>query len=117
MLGAGNRIYLLIKKESCAVAESIFVPIPEKCLIHKMWSVIEATIDDDLAIALEIGGVAVTGGGLTVTGSGSAAGDVDSATPTALNEVAAGGSVEITFDGTPTTATSCTVLLELTKGT
>ena len=54
------------------------------------------------ALSFEIGGVAVGGGAITVTQSGSAAGDVDTAEPTAANDVAEGGSIEMITDGAST---------------
>ena len=51
------------------------------------------------AITFELGGTAVTGGAITVAHSGSAAGDVDTAEPTAANVVAEDGRIEMITDG------------------
>ena len=55
-------------------------------------------------ITFEIGGTAITGGGITVANSGSAAGDIDTAEPTAANQVEEGGSIEMITDGGSTGA-------------
>lgn len=54
----------------------------------------------------KINTVAITNGALTITQSGSAIGDIDIATPTALNVFAAGDLVEVTGGGTNTDATA-----------
>jgi len=51
----------------------------------------------------------VTGGGITVTQSGSAAGDVDSATPSGANYVAEGQAIEMITDGGSSTACECII--------
>ena len=70
----------------------------------------------DATLTLKINGTAVTGGTVTVANSGSAAGDVDLAEPTALNEFDKGDAIEIETDGasTGTTAASLTVWVAVT---
>ena len=61
----------------------------------------------DATFTTAIGGTGVTGGVVTATQSGSAAGDIDSATPTALNTVAVGDLITVTGGGASTaTATA-----------
>jgi hypothetical protein len=52
---------------------------------------------------------AITGGALTLTQAGSAAGDVDSATPSANNEVEEGDVLSVTVGGTNDAAVGATV--------
>ena len=54
----------------------------------------------DFTLTAAIGGTPVTGGVVTVTQSGSAAGDKDSATPTAANTGAQGATITLTGGGT-----------------
>lgn len=69
--------------------------------IAKIWSVIDGALTTgDATLTAAIGGVAVTNGVITITQAGSAAGDVDSATPTAARTVAAGDVITITPGGT-----------------
>jgi hypothetical protein len=56
----------------------------------------------DFVLTASIGGTGITNGVVTVTQSGSAAFDLDSATPTALNTGAAGDYVKIVGSGTST---------------
>jgi hypothetical protein len=56
----------------------------------------------DATITAAIGGVGVTGGVVTITQSGSAVGDVDLASPSAANTVAAGDYISFTVGGANT---------------
>jgi len=56
----------------------------------------------DLTLTTAIAGTGVTNGVITVTQSGSAAGDVDVATPTALNTATTGQQITITGGGSAT---------------
>ena len=56
----------------------------------------------DVDLTAKINTVAVTGGLLTIATASSAAGDVDSVAPTALNEVIEGDVIEIETDGAST---------------
>jgi hypothetical protein len=94
----------------------VFIPMPEKCVVSKVWLTVEEALTAALDVTFEIGGTAITGSALQVA-SGGAAGDVDSAIPTALNEIAAGGTLEVIFAGSTTTTCSGTVLVEISKGT
>lgn len=67
-------------------------------------------------LTLKIGGTAVTGGTITITQSGSAAGDVDSCTPTALNSFTSTDAIEIETDGASTNTVAVMITLELAPG-
>ena len=83
-----------------STASSTFVPVPDGGRVVKIITALQGAIGTaNAAITFEIGGTAITGGGITVTQSGSAAGDVDTATPTAANRVEEGGSIEMITDG------------------
>lgn len=91
---------------------SYFVPVPYACDIVSWSTAIDnAFATADCTLTLEIGGTLVTDSTITITQSGSAAGDVDSATPTAALSVGSGGSIEVTVSGTNTTATACHVAI------
>jgi hypothetical protein len=69
--------------------------------IAKIYSVIDGALTTGNAtLTAKIGAVAVTDGAITVTQAGSAAGDVDSVTPSAANTVAVGDVLSITVGGT-----------------
>lgn len=86
-----------------STSESLWVVSPYAGTIEAIYSVINGAITDaDAGITFKIGGVAVTGGAITITQVASAAGDVDSATPTAANVVTAGQAIEIVVSGAST---------------
>jgi len=92
--------YLTGEIADISTGSSSWVVVPYAGTIIKIYSVIDgATITADSALSFEIAGVAITSGGITVTQSGSAAGDVDSSTPSAANTVTAGQAVELITDG------------------
>ena len=94
-----------------STASSTFVPVPDGGRVVKIITALQGAIGTaNAAITFEIGGTAITGGGITVTQSGSAAGDVDTAEPTAANEVADDGTIEMITDG----ASSNTIKLVVT---
>jgi hypothetical protein len=66
----------------------------------------------DCAMTFEIGGVVITSSAIRIA-SGSAAGDVDTSTPSAARAVTAAQPVEIISDGASTNTVRCTVTLEL----
>lgn len=71
----------------------------------------------DATVTLAIAGQAVTGGVITITQSGSAAGDIDTCTPSAAKTGAAGALITATVGGSSTaTATlNVAILLERTS--
>lgn len=98
-----NTRQLTITKANISTAGSVFTVSPFAGKITKIQSIIGGAIGTaDNGITTEINGTAVTGGAITITQSGSAAGDVDSTTPTALNTVAVGDAIEIITDGAST---------------
>jgi len=105
-----NDYFLTAKVTDISTAGSTFVAVPDADNIVKIYTSIKNAITTaDAAITFEIGGTAVTNGAITVTQSGSAAGDVDSSTPSAANRVEEGGSIEIISDGA--SATACEMIV------
>ena len=106
-----NDYFLTSKITNISASGSTFVPVPDGGKVIKIFTALQGAIGTaNAAITFEIGGTAITGGGITVTQSGSAAGDVDTATPTAANRVEEGGSIEMITDG----ASSNTIKLVVT---
>ena len=105
-----NDYFLTSKITNISTAGSTFVPVPDGGRIIKFFTSIKNAITTaNAALSFEIGGTAVTGGGITVTQSGSAAGDVDTAEPTAENSVNEGQAIEMITDGGSSTACECVV--------
>jgi hypothetical protein len=95
-------------------AASYYLVIPYAGSISKIWSVIDGSFTgSNTILSFEINNVAVTNGNITITQSGSAAGDVDSSTPTAANTLTAGQALEIICDGGATSDVKCTLTIEL----
>ena len=95
-----NDYFLTSTIADISTASSTFVPVPDGGKVIKIITALQGAIGTAYAaITFEIGGVAITGGAITVTQSGSAAGDIDTAEPTAANEVAEDGSIEMITDG------------------
>ncbi len=113
-VGAG-KIYLTVTMADVSTAESSWVVAPVACTFTNLWSVIDAAITSaDAEITTEIAGTAVTGGAITIANSGSAAGTVDSTTPSALNTLTAGQALEIITNGGSSTTSIATFTVELT---
>lgn len=99
----GNDIVLNTIIDDVSTAGQVFVASPVAGTIKSITSVLNGAIGTaDAVLTSKIGGTAVTGGAITITQSGSATGDVDSATPSALNTVTAGQAIEIETNGAST---------------
>lgn len=110
-----NKRVLTFTIESLNPAASYYIPMPYTGTISNIYSVIDAAITgaNDI-ITFEIANVAVTGGTITITQAGSAAGDVDSCTPSAANAVTAGTALEVVNDGGASNAIRCVLTIEIT---
>lgn len=92
-----------VRLADISTASSVYVAVPLAGTITKIYSALGAAISGaDAAVTCSIGATAITNGALTVAQSGSAAGDVDVATPSALNVVVAGDVLKVTTDGAST---------------
>ena len=106
-----NDYFLHAAIADISTASSTFVTVPDGGKVIKIITALQGAIGTaNAAITFEIGGTAITGGAITVTQSGSAAGDVDTAEPTAANEVAEDGTIEMITYG----ASSNTIKLNVT---
>lgn len=103
--------------ESSAVSVKVTIPdisttsstgygvAPISGTVSKVYGVLGGAITvADAAVVTNIAGTPITNGGFTVAQSGSAAGDIDSATPTAANTVTAGQALTAVSDGGSTDA-------------
>ena len=86
--------------EDISTAQSDWVVAPYAGTVDKIYTVIDSAITvADANLSFEIAGTPITSGDITVAFTGSAAGDVDSSTPTANNAVTAGQAIELITDG------------------
>jgi hypothetical protein len=114
-MGSEIKLPLNAKIADLSTASSTFVVSPIKGAITKIYSAIQNAISSaDADLTFEIGGVEITDSAITVAYTSSAAGDIDSSSPTALNIVAEGQAIEIITDGASSTAceTEITIVIE-----
>lgn len=105
-----NKMYMTYEIASLNGAQSYFMVVPVAATLESIRSVIdEAITGADNVLTFEIAGAPVTNGTVTITQSGSAAGDVDSATPTAANVLTAGQALEIISNGGASNDIKCTL--------
>lgn len=92
------------------------VASPVAGTLVKVWSNLHAALTTgDATLTGRIGSTAITNGALTITQSGSAAGDIDSCTPTAQNVVVEGSDINFTVGGTNASAVACTLTLKFLR--
>ncbi len=97
-----NKITLPFTIVDVSTAGQVFIPIPDEFegeVVEIRTALNGVITGGDAVLTPKIGGTALTNGAITIANAGSAAGDVDTARPTGLNAVAAGGSIEIETDG------------------
>jgi hypothetical protein len=110
---AGN-VVVTTSIADISTAGQIYVAPGFNGRIRKAFSALNGAITGaDSVLTLKINGTAVTGGTMTVANSGSAAGDVDSCTPSGANVFDADDAVEIETDGASTGTVATTITLEL----
>ena len=110
-----KKTYLLVDMTDISTASTVYLPSPVAGTITKIWTIINGAIaTSDAVITSNIGATPITNGAVTVTQASSAAGDVDSATPTAANAVIAGDNINFTTDGASTNTVRVTIVVEIT---
>jgi hypothetical protein len=111
-LSNANKVYITARLEDISTAKSVFVVPGVAGDVSKIYSVIDGAIASaDCGLSFEIAGTPITSGGITIANSGSAAGDVDSSTPSAANTITAGQAIEIISDGASTNTVNATITL------
>lgn len=96
-----NKSVLTAYFEDICTAGSIYVVMPVACTVTAVYSVIHGAVatTDTVLTVKNNAGTSMTGGTITVAFSGSAAGDIDSCTPTVNNTFTAGQKLQIATDG------------------
>ncbi len=109
-----HHVFLTKTITNVSTGSSTFVVPGFQGKIKKIWTVLDGAITGaDADLSFEIGGTAVTNGGITITQSGSAAGDVDTAVPTAENTFTVDQPIELITDGGSTGSRAVTVTFQL----
>ena len=100
---------------SSATVSRVVVPQWGAGNITRITTVINGTIATaDAVLTASIATTAITNGAVTIAYSGSAAGDADSATPTALNVVAAGDVLKVVSGAASTNTILADICFEIT---
>ena len=95
-----NDYFLTARLADVSAASSVNIAVPDRGKIIKIISVLGGAITTaNSAVTTAVNGTAVTGGSFAVAYSVSAAGDIDTAEPTAANNVEEGDYITITSDG------------------
>ena len=95
-----NDYFLTARLDDVSAASSVNIAVPDDGKIIKIISVLGGAITTaNSTVTTAINGTAVTGGTLTIAHASSAAGDIDTAEPTAANNVEEGDYITITSDG------------------
>jgi hypothetical protein len=111
IVGLGYSV-LNVRIDDISTAGSEWVVSPWAGDITAIYSVIDGAIGTgDCTLSFEIGGVAVSSGNITITQSGSAAGDVDSSTPSSANTLTQGQAIECITDGASTNTVSANLTI------
>lgn len=113
-LNNANKVYVTKTITDISTAKSSWVVPGIAGTITKIKSVINGAIATaDCALTFEIGGVVITGAGITITQAGSAAGDVDSSSPSGNNTITENSAVELITNGASTNTVDATITLEI----
>tara|TARA_R110000796_G_scaffold26162_1_gene72974 strand:+ start:7950 stop:8408 length:459 start_codon:yes stop_codon:yes gene_type:complete len=104
--GAWTALGLVISGtiEDIGTASTVHVPIPFAGTISKIVTVLEAAITGANAIVTVKNSSAASMGTLTITQASSAAGDVDTLSPSSNNTVTANSFITVATDGGPNNA-------------
>lgn len=109
-----SRRFLTTYLANVSAAGQIYVAPGFRGKIIRAYSALNAAIGTaDAVLTLKIGGTAVTGGTITIAYTESAAGDIDSCTPTALATFNSNQAIEIETSGASTNAVAVMVTLEV----
>lgn len=110
-----NKIYVPLRVATLVGTGVYRTLAPAAGTITAIHSITEGALTTGNAtLTGKIGSTAITDGVITVTQAGSAAGDKDSAAPSAANVVASGDEISLTVGGTNATATVANCYFEIT---
>jgi hypothetical protein len=95
-----NETVLFLDIADGSADATYYLVSPHAGTISKIYSVIDGVVSTaDITITANIGATPVTGGVVTIATASSAAGDIDSATPSAANVLTAGQALNLVVAG------------------
>ena len=106
-------VVMTVRIADVSSMETLYLPAPITGQITRISSCLSGALTGtDATVSVTINGTAVTGGSLTVATASSAAGDVDTAVPTAANTISAlTDYITVATDGASTNAHPLIVML------
>jgi hypothetical protein len=111
---ANRRVFVPLRIATLVGSNVYRTLAPVAGRVVKIWSITEGALTTgDATLTAKIGATAITGGVITITQSGSAAGDKDSAVPTAANITAVGDELSLTVGGSNATVTVANTVFEI----
>mgnify|MGYP006971721122 CR=1 FL=1 len=110
-----KKVYIAVDMTDISTASTVYLPSPVAGTITGIKTIINGAIGTaDAIITGKIAAVAITDGAVTIATASSAAGDVDSATPSAANTVVVGSNINFTTNGASTNTVRATIVVEIT---
>lgn len=112
-----NKIcYITARFENIDANSDIFIPVPFSGTVTGVKSIIDGVLGTaDTTLTVKINTTAMTNGTITITASGSAAGDMDSCTPTALNVFSATDYLRVTSNTAGTGSVSAVLTFTIER--
>jgi hypothetical protein len=113
-----SKVYVTLAIADLISADAHTYRVASPCdgRITKLWTDLGAPLaGGNATLTGKIGATAITNGVVNIVEAGSVAGQVNTATPTALNAVAQGADINFTVGGTQTAAASATLTIEITR--
>lgn len=108
--------YISVDFADITTAGDVYLPCAFAGTVTGVNTVINGVLGTaDTDLTAKVNNVAMTNGTVTIAFSGSAAGDLDSATPTAGNTVTTSDYINITSDGAGTGTVGATVILTIER--
>jgi len=102
---------LTVQFPDISSASNLYVPIPYAGTVTKIQSALTAAISGGDAVFTVTNSSGSSMGVLTITQSGSAAGDVDTLTPSSNNTVTAGSFIKIACAGAPSSHVEACIVI------
>ena len=109
-------LHTTITDISTAAGSVVYIPLPFEGTVTSIYSCISGAIGTaDATLTAKINTTAITTGAITVATAGSAAGVVDTVTPTGANTFTAGQYLTIETDGASTNTVSAAITFYVTR--
>ena len=108
--------YVTARFDDVSTAGDIYIPCGFAGTVTAIHTVINGTLATaDVTLTAKVNNVAMTNGAVTIAFSGSAAGDLDTASPSAGNTITTSDYINITSDGASTNTVAADIMLTITR--